>query len=152
MTDDDVARNARSVAYADAPGREVWHELAKLEAVHASACVRQARQTNRRLLTHLRISRNAATAAERVAAKIDTAWIGGERLAFMHRAWGHRNARNEWLKKAARSESEDTQPKAAPSQADVDALVKAAAELCAAHPLDDAVIDLELALQPFQKG
>ena len=53
---------------------------------------------------------------------------------------------------AARSESEDTQAKPTPSQADVDALVKAATELCAAHPLDDAVTDLELALTPFQKG
>ena len=45
-----------------------------------------------------------------------------------------------------------TQAKATYTQEDADALVKAATELCAAHPLDDAVTDLELALTPFQKG
>ena len=128
--ENDGAREARSVSCADAPGREEWQELAKLEAVHASACVRQARQTNHRLLTNMRISRNSGSVECRIAMRPILAYIRGERSAFMHRAWGHRNARNAIIE-AARSESEDTQPKATHAQEDVDALVKAGQEALA---------------------
>jgi|GEM_PF-6474391 len=139
MTDEeDMARDARSVACADAPGQDVWKGLADLELEHARSCVRQARQTNHRLLTNMRISRNSGSAECRVAMRPIAAFIRGERSAFMHRAWGHRNARNEWLEQAARSESEDTQPKATPSQADVG--VQHVQKL---HELDDEATSLQ---------